>query len=154
MTGCLVLLAGFCFTGPHLDMSMQDFGLGYVARVRTASYTAEIAGTDVLTMHDFRNAPKACVEKTCIRYIKACADEPENEVRCEYRMTWPGLIADGGIVITARNRDALAKAEREIRKVVYPGTVQIPLSQMTAAAGEDALKECPAVMTTAQCNPA
>ncbi|MGN6147188.1 MAG: hypothetical protein ACTHPD_01475 [Rhizomicrobium sp.] len=154
MAGCLVLLAGFCFTGQHLDMSMQDFGLGYMAQVKAPSYEAEITGTDLLTMHDFRDAPKACVEKTCIRYIKICTDILKNEIRCEYRMTWPDLIADGGIVITAQNRDALAIAEREVRKIVYPGDVQIPLSEMTVVMGNDALRECPDGMTAAQCNPA
>jgi hypothetical protein len=154
MAGCLVLLAGFCFTGQHLDMSLQNFGLGYVATVKAASYTAEITGTDVLTMHDFRSAPKACAEKACIRYIKTCADTDKGEIRCDYRLTWPGLIADGGIAVTAENRDALAEAEREIRKVVYPGEAQIPLSQMTTVLDGDALRECPSGMTTAQCNPA
>lgn len=154
MAGCLVLLAGFCFTGQHLDMSMQDFGLGYITRVKAASYTAEIIGTDVLTMHDFRDAPKACVEKTCIRYVKTCADAPKSEIRCEYRMTWPGLVADGSIVVTAQNRDALGMAEQEIRKVIYPGGTQIPLSEMTTVIGSDALKECPDGMTTTRCNPA
>ena len=154
MAGCLVLLAGFCFTGPHLDMSLQNFGLGYVANVKTASYTAEIIGTDVLTMHDFRHAPKACAENVCMRYIKICGDTLEGEIRCDYRMTWPGLIADGGITVTAQNRDALAEAERDIRKIVYPSETQIPLSQMVTMLGGNALKECPADMTAAQCNPA
>jgi len=153
MAGCLVLLAGFCFTGQHLDMSMQNFGLGYVATVKAGSYDAEIIGTDVLTMHDFRKAPKACAGKVCIRYIKTCTDQAQ-DVRCEYRMTWPGLIADGGVAITAQNRDALAQAEHEIQKVIYPGETEIPLSDMTIVLDGDALEDCPAGMTTAQCNPA
>jgi hypothetical protein len=69
-------------------------------------------------------------------------------------MTWPDLIADGGIVITAQDRQALAEAERDIQKLIYADETLIPLSKMTVVLGEDALQDCPADMTAAQCNPA
>lgn len=155
MVSCLVLLAGFCFSGPQIGMDMNDFGLGYRVSVTAPTYKAEIVGTDVFMMHDFRKAPQACVDKTCVRYIKSC-DEDAKGVRCEYRITWPGLIADGGMVISAANRDALQTAEKEIQKIVYAesGDTKIPLSLMTVVSNRDALRDCPGGVTAAQCNPA
>jgi hypothetical protein len=153
MVSCLVLLAGFCFSGQQIDMHMSDFGLGYSVSVTAPTYKAEFGGTDVLAMHDFRNAPKACVEKTCVRYIKTC---DEAGARCEYRITWPGLISDGGVVISATNREALQIAETEIQKIVYAegGEAKIPLSRMTVVSDHGALRDCPGGVTAEQCNPA
>lgn len=155
MVGCLVLLAGFCFSGTQIGMEMNDFGLGYRVSVTAPTYQAEITGTDVFMMHDFRKASQACADKTCVRYIKTC-DEDAKGIRCDYRITWPGLIYDGGVVIAAANREALATAEKQIQKIVYAdsGDTKIPLSLMTTVSGRDALQDCPEGVTTAQCNPA
>jgi hypothetical protein len=155
MISCLLLMAGFCFSGHDVQAHMTNFGMGYTVEVTTGSYKAEFAGTDVMLMHDYRKAPTACAEGACDRYFKFCADQTGGAVKCVYHLTWAGLSSDGAIVITAKDHAALATAESEIQNVISPGDkqVKIPLSLMTVLAPSDDIAVCPSDKMPTECNP-
>jgi hypothetical protein len=153
MPSCLLLVAGFCLSGSAVHVDMNDFHMGYNVEIGGPGYKARLGGGDVMTMHDYRKAPQACADGACLRYIKTCTDLAGGAMRCDYRITWAGLIADGGITITADSRAALATAEGEIQKAVYRGetTTFVPLSLLTVTLPESSLKDCPGEAST--CNP-
>ncbi len=145
MFNCLVLIAGFCFSGADVQAHMHDFMMGYSAEMTAPGYKAQFGATDVPHLFDYRKAPKACVDGLCVRYLKVCADQPGGAVSCSYWIAYAGWGGDGGIAVTADSRAALAVAERDIQKTRGPDggkDVLIPLSALTILSAETDRKDC------------
>jgi hypothetical protein len=145
MFNCLVLIAGFCFSGADVTVHMHDFQMGYSGEVAAPGYKAQFGATDVPHLFDYRKAPKACIDGLCVRYLKVCDDQPGGAVVCSYWMAYAGWSGDGAVLVTADNRAALADAERDIQKTrVLDGGkgVLIPLSALTVLSKEADRNDC------------
>ena len=155
MIRCMVLVAALCSDAHHVKTQMDNFGLGYVATIIAESYEVHSGATDVIDMHDFRKAPKACVDGTCIRYHKFCAPAAGAKVQCSYRVVWPGIVPDGAVSIVANDRDALTLAEQETSLIVERDgkSARIPFASMTVLAPANMPDACPQNLTFSDCDP-
>ncbi|MEJ1969315.1 MAG: hypothetical protein WDN03_11890 [Rhizomicrobium sp.] len=152
---CLVLIAGLCFEGHTVKAEVANFGLGYSAEVTGEQYVVRTGGTDVVQMHDFRKAPKACADGVCVRYVKSCQPAHPAGIECRYAVVWPGIVPDGGISVTAASAEALATAGREVSIVVERDgkSAKLPLSALDVTADAHTLADCPAGMSFDACDP-
>ena len=154
MLYCLVLIAGLCFSGHHVKAEVSSLPFGYAVTVTADRYKVETAASDVIQMHDFRKAPKACQGDVCVRYHKFCAPK-DGKIHCFYRVIWPGIVPDGTFRVDADDGAALALAEQETAIMVHRDNkeAKLPLTALSVLAKTETLADCPPDLGFNACDP-
>jgi hypothetical protein len=156
LLSCTIAFAGFCFSGIPIGFDGVDAGMGYRVHVETGTYVAESRGADAERPLDWRTAPKACLDDTCLRYWKRCTDAKPG-LRCEYTFTGASVGESAyyrAISVTVSNEAALSTAESRIAIELGEGkdAAMLPLGLLTERSSGEA-PFCPDGLKPAVCRP-